>query len=1073
MLVAMVPIVPMASAELTRTGVVVNNDDVTGDEDWDVGGDPQAETPTGEYEQVMIVDGPADSVSSGYDVKLYWDKVQSWDGVKGLLNTTEVDDDGGYEIWFEIPETVKGTHNIWITATDQSTTIRFEMQVYSDVDLSSDSGLVDSNIYVDMWSYAKNKDAAILFVADDGAGDIVDVADWNSVTETDVVIHTVTAAEDAANEDTFAIVYGLKTPITTAAIIYHEGAESGRFDGTTFTVPNPGLVDIVPAGCSWVESTNTLTLEFEVTSFVAGDEISITYTASIAAVAGESTGDTGVIDESDDGTADNGIIIPGTFEILAASTDTATDDDSDGKLYDAHGLKIGSVNYVTGEWEFDNQDATAGDELTGTLTLSYEYADDITNYVYILSSNGVTNDLGSWENKRVNVPNAVEGDYWICGLDGNGAYANSSFEIGAIITLSETEGPVGSKVEVEGAGFEPGDTITVTTDGTIATHIIDSEDDPDGPDKDVVDNDGEFVFEIIIPQTDDDDEKFAIMCSDASGNSASVKYKVTALAKTSVNPDFGPQGSTVTISGVNFPEVKDTKVEIWLTGGTPPITDALVDTVKTDADGTFEDEITVPTENDDSYKLDARVKTDDDGVFSISDNVDFRIGTILILMSKDESVVGDKIVLTGNGFTDNDEWNATFGGITIFTEETTSATGLLKVDGETPTFFVPQVDPGVYTILVWDVDAEITVEVDFTVTANTYLEMDPAESPNEYNVTLSGYNWPEVDGALNTVDEIDFLLWNATDDWDMDVRQMKHDGSKTSETAVLNGTGFFNDAYWVVPDDEELSKGTYTVNATIETSNDQSYIVQLQFVVGDVHMSIAPRKSTFRIGDTVSFLIEHSFGNSDTGKIKSGKIKIYDPSGNLYWTTDALDEWTKTGEWYTAQYSSQTASTNPMVLLDDAPLGAWSYKWYENTGSGALTGDDDLLAEGTFTVAASAADVIGEQVADLNNQITDLASQLTDVTSEFDDVRSDIANVAAVAQQAVAAAQQAAEAVQTVAQTANQANTAAQNAADAANAAKDAANGLTTLVYGAIGAALVAALAAIVSLMQISRRIAG
>jgi hypothetical protein len=41
------------------------------------------------------------------------------------------------------------------------------------------------------------------------------------------------------------------------------------------------------------------------------------------------------------------------------------------------------------------------------------------------------------------------------------------------------------------------------------------------------------------------------------------------------------------------------------------------------------------------------------------------------------------------------------------------------------------------------------------------------------------------------------------------------------------------------------------------------------------------------------------------------------------------------------------------------------------------------------------------------------------------------------------------------------------------NEARNAANGLTTLVYGAIGASLVAALAAIVSLMQISRRIAG
>jgi hypothetical protein len=37
----------------------------------------------------------------------------------------------------------------------------------------------------------------------------------------------------------------------------------------------------------------------------------------------------------------------------------------------------------------------------------------------------------------------------------------------------------------------------------------------------------------------------------------------------------------------------------------------------------------------------------------------------------------------------------------------------------------------------------------------------------------------------------------------------------------------------------------------------------------------------------------------------------------------------------------------------------------------------------------------------------------------------------------------------------------------------EAVTGLTTLVYGAIGASLIAALAAIVALMQVSRRIAG
>ena len=40
-------------------------------------------------------------------------------------------------------------------------------------------------------------------------------------------------------------------------------------------------------------------------------------------------------------------------------------------------------------------------------------------------------------------------------------------------------------------------------------------------------------------------------------------------------------------------------------------------------------------------------------------------------------------------------------------------------------------------------------------------------------------------------------------------------------------------------------------------------------------------------------------------------------------------------------------------------------------------------------------------------------------------------------------------------------------------ATKDDVGGLTTLIYGAIGASLIAALASIVSLMQISRRIGG
>jgi tetrahydromethanopterin S-methyltransferase subunit B len=338
--------------------------------------------------------------------------------------------------------------------------------------------------------------------------------------------------------------------------------------------------------------------------------------------------------------------------------------------------------------------------------------------------------------------------------------------------------------------------------------------------------------------------------------------------------------------------------------------------------------------------------------------------------------------------------------------------------------------------------------------------------------------WPEDQN-----EQFEFTVWNETEDWDItdQVWKVSSDedgiGPIGDPDPLLTGDDDGSEAddgaatmWWFIgdedPEDAEdvFSKGTYWLNVTY--GDDFEYMTS--FVVGDPHARIAPRKSTFRIGDTLSFAIEHSFGNNPLGDIEDGNVDIFDPSGNLYFRTDELDEdhWVKSGMFYYVPISAQVDNENPMILLDDAPLGTWSYEWYEDGG-------ETLIASGTFEVAESTEALITGKIDDLNNQITDLQDTVSDVNSEFDDIRSDIADVAAIAEQAVNAANAVADAVQTVAQTANQANTAAENAAEAANAAKDAANSLTTLVYGAIGAALVAALAAIVSLMQISRRIAG
>ncbi|GAG67293.1 unnamed protein product, partial [marine sediment metagenome] len=507
---------------------------------------------------------------------------------------------------------------------------------------------------------------------------------------------------------------------------------------------------------------------------------------------------------------------------------------------------------------------------------------------------------------------------------------------------------------------------------------------------------------------------------------AAADFEITGLAEISAEPGFGPQGSSTTVSGENFQNIKDKKVKITLVRKGIELAD-IKTSVKVDSDGSFEAKCTIPTENDGPYKIKVESKADDDGDFYISDTVDFRIGTIMVLLSDDESVVGDKIVMTGNGFKDDGEWNATFGDIPIFSEEQASGTGLLRVGSDTPQFFVPQVQPGEYTITVWDVEAELTVETDFTVTNYTVLDFELLEAPNEFNVSIDGWNWPEVDGDVNDEAEIIFVLFNETDDWDMDVRQEGTPGS----VAVLNGTGFLNDAWWVVPDDEVLDKGTYTVNATIETDNDQEYFMQLDFVISDVHKYVSSRKATFRIGDIVSFNIQHTFGNDANQPIKGGDLKVYDPDGTLYWDGDKLTTWSKFGTWYEVPNSAQTASGNPMILLDDAPLGTWTYKWREDDG--------DTIMEGTFNVEASEADVLVGQITDINQAIEDLTDDIIGVGDSVAGLKTDINSAVQAAQAAVDASNAAIDAVNAGTALAGEALEAADRAAEAAGKAQDAA----------------------------------
>jgi hypothetical protein len=658
-----------------------------------------------------------------------------------------------------------------------------------------------------------------------------------------------------------------------------------------------------------------------------------------------------------------------------------------------------------------------------------------------------TDEVGSWS-ATFDVPDEADGYdydvYEITAEDDDGNINDvQEFTIGPAVTLSVEEGPVGTIVTATGRGFEDDGTIdSIEIDGIPCTET--DEDDLD------IDGTGDFKVSFIIPTTDDIGE-YTIEISDGT-DIGEVDFEVLGLSGVTIEPNYALQGSTVSIMGYNFTEISGEEVTvIFIDPDTAVETE--VGTFDTERDGDFSGTFKIPGLTAKTYEVWAEQA--DWGIDNDEEDASFRVGLVIVILNPEEGPSGALVSLTGAGFDEDDEYNVTLNGMDLIDTTDVPAGGGINED-----FNIPTMDPGTYTISVLEVDSGITVDVEFTVTDRTMISTNPLTAPNDYNVTIMGWYF----AAEPDVADLSFVLYNATDDWNLDVwfgedpdpNDDVIEGDDLVELGAWDEDGYF-EGWFVVPDSDTLSLGTYTINCTDE----EGLWAQFDITIVDKTVDIEPRKAVFSIGDTIAFDVESSFAQEDS------YIKIWDPSGSLYWQTDDFDAgvWLQVGTIERVPYYEQVAGGNAMTLLDDAPLGEWEWTWYDV--------DADELDTGVFMVEAAAADVIGGQVEDLANDISDLASQLTDVTGEFAEVQSSIADVSALAADAVAAANAAADAVTAVAATANTASEAAADAAEAANAAREAASGLTTLVYGAIGAALVAALAAIVSLMQISRRIAG
>ncbi len=559
----------------------------------------------------------------------------------------------------------------------------------------------------------------------------------------------------------------------------------------------------------------------------------------------------------------------------------------------------------------------------------------------------VTDGGGSWE-ATFNVQVKVDGVYEIVAEDEDGNTASVVFKVGPAMTLDIEEGSVGTVVEVTGRGFTPSVAVNSITLDDIVCKVLDEGDLN-------INSNGVFTLEFFIPSVSTADKEYVLQVIDGEGNSAEMNFLVTDITNIELEPQFGAPGSSVVITGQNFAAISGLDVEIKFDG-------TLVKTLETNSNGDISGTFMIPAISAGNYQVKAEQQS-----YNIEASKTFRAGTIVMLLAPRTGPTGTRVILTGMGFTPGGKWDAYLGDVIIFEDMTVRDDTTLS-----GVFYIPTVESGDYSVTVVDLDEDIDVEIDFTVTEITFLSLTPGMAPVGLNVSVEGMYFAESMGDI----DVEFVLYNSTDDWSIDV-YMGTDSVTTDEEGAFT-------AWWLVP--ESLSLGRYTVNAT----DDEGLFSQFSFEVVSKFTSITPHKSTYNRDDTVRFNIESSF--EEVGSY----ITIYDSEEKFIWKTDDLNTWIETEVTYVAPFYTQTAGGNLMILGNDAPRGTWTWTWYDN--------DDETLSSGTFTVEEPTPenggngddtedDITDEIITALQQSIQDLELEIAQLSSDLQDTLVIIENM--------------------------------------------------------------------------------
>ncbi len=164
--------------------------------------------------------------------------------------------------------------------------------------------------------------------------------------------------------------------------------------------------------------------------------------------------------------------------------------------------------------------------------------------------------------------------------------------------------------------------------------------------------------------------------------------------------------------------------------------------------------------------------------------------------------------------------------------------------------------------------------------------------------------------------------------------------------------------------------------------------------------------------------------------------------------------------------------TVPNVVPMQYKLVAFTEDTDEEWDNAAFSVLDEAAAQQNKTLNDILAQLKLLDIATLNTNVQNAVTTANAAKTAADAAKTAAEAATSTAASAKTAADSAKTAADSAKTAADAATTAANSAKTAADNAASSASGLTTLIYAAIGASLIAALAAIVALMQISRKIA-